>query len=103
MQMAQRWGNRFFSNNELSRGAVVDIPRFQKRFAALERFFQLATPKWLDDRLDKAIRRQVKDWVGSTYSDSNARTSELIGIDLAQYGYSSGGQQEAEPAAARFG
>jgi hypothetical protein len=90
MQRAQKWGNRVFSNNELSRGAWVGIPRFQRRFAMFERFFQLTTPQWLDDRLHSNISRQIKSFAGTRYAGSNLRTGALIGVDLAKYGYDVG-------------
>lgn len=90
MQYVQRWGNRFFSNNELSRGAVIDIPRFQKRFAALERAFRLVTPKGVDERLHRKANSAIKRWVGDAYASSNRTTSSLIGIDLEKYGYNLG-------------
>lgn len=97
MQLVQMWGNRFFSNNELSRGAVIDIPRFQRRIAVLERFFQLVTPQWLDDRLHASISARVRKWAGGHYADSNRRTSSLVGVNLEKYGYDVGADQAAVP------
>ena len=47
--------------------------------------------KVLRGKLNQAIetrqRRRIAEEVGDKYRASNRRTSELIGIDLAQYGY----------------
>ena len=44
-------------------------------------------PTELDRRLERRMRDAVAHAVGDYYRESNARTSELIGIDLAEYGY----------------
>jgi hypothetical protein len=44
-------------------------------------------PPRSEERTRKAMTERIRTAVGSRYRESNARTSELIGIDLAQYGY----------------
>ena len=87
MQTVQRWGNRFLSDNELSRGALLPIARFPRRFGRLERVFHAISPKWSEDMLQRRLNRHVAAFVGSYYSDSNARTSSMTGIDLQSFGY----------------
>ncbi len=87
MQLAQRWANRHFSNTELSRGGAIAIARFPRRFARLEPFFRLCTPRQVDASLHGAIERDIRAFVGAYYVESNRRTAELIDVDLGQYGY----------------
>ena len=87
MQTVQRWGNRFLSDNELSRGALLPIARFPRRFGRLERVFHAISPKWSEDMLQSRLNRHVAAFVGSHYTDSNARTSSMTGIDLQSFGY----------------
>lgn len=93
MQMVQRLGNRLFSNNELSRGAWLAIPRFPRRFGAFERVFQALTPKSLGSALYAKLGRDIHQFVGDHYAESNHRTSSLIGIDLKSYGYTVSGNE----------
>jgi len=44
-------------------------------------------PAALNRRLEERMRDTIASAAGDYYRDSNARTSELIGIDLAEYGY----------------
>jgi hypothetical protein len=36
---------------------------------------------------EERLRRQADDWAGDRYAASNARLAELIGVDLARYGW----------------
>jgi hypothetical protein len=47
------------------------------------------------------MRNAVAGAVGDYYRESNARLSELIGIDLAEYGYDLPAKQDATSAAGR--
>lgn len=87
MQITQRLGNRLLSNNELSRGAWFSIPRFPRRFGALERVFQTLTPAGLEGALYARLGKRIREFAGEHYGRSNHRTSSLIGIDLRAYGY----------------
>ena len=87
MQFVQRWLNRLFSNNELSRGALLHIPRLPRRTGRLEPLFRMLTPRAVDEALHRRILVEIDRTVAGHYAASNDRTSELIGMDLAAYGY----------------
>lgn len=87
MQQVQRPLNFLFYHNELSPGALVHVPRFHKRYARTRRAFELLSPRWLEKRLDRRLRRSIEAFVGNHYAASNARTEQLIGRSLAEYGY----------------
>jgi len=36
---------------------------------------------------EERLRRQADEWAGDRYAASNARLAELIGVDLARYGW----------------
>ena len=36
---------------------------------------------------DERLRREVDEWAGVRYAESNARLAELLGVDLARYGW----------------
>lgn len=88
MRIAQRLGNRWFSNNEASRGAILHIKRFPRRFATFTPLFRALSPKWLDPWLDGKIERKIHAMLSDSYRLSNAKTAELTGLDLARWGYS---------------
>ena len=57
---------------------------------------QFSRIRWLDENiiprrynawLKQRWQSEINYWVGNKYKASNARASQLIGIDLAQYGY----------------
>jgi hypothetical protein len=56
-------------------------------------------PRALDGRVERRMRAAIAEAVGDGYRASNARTSVLIGIDLAQYGYDSTPTADAQRAA----
>jgi hypothetical protein len=87
MQMVQRLGNRVLSNNELSRGAWLAIPRFPRRFGAFERLFQALTPDILESAFHARLGRKIDEFVGGYYHESNNRTSLLTKMNLKAYGY----------------
>ncbi|WP_457584445.1 sulfotransferase [Ensifer canadensis] len=87
MQVVQRFANRLMSNNELSRGGIVQIPRFARRFARLQPIFERLTPKAFDERLYKNIDQKIRAFVAGHYRDSNDRVIELTGLDLEKFGY----------------
>ncbi|WP_193742870.1 sulfotransferase [Sphingobium bisphenolivorans] len=87
MQLVQRRLNALFYDNELSPGALVAIPRFAPRFGAMRGLFEAFSPRRLERYLHARLRDQVEAHVGSHYAQSNWRTQELTGLDLARYGY----------------
>jgi hypothetical protein len=52
-------------------------------------------PAVLNRRLDQRMRDVIASAVGRSYRKSNARTSKLIGIDLAEFGYDVPGPRPA--------
>lgn len=87
MQLVQRFANRLMSNNELSRGGIVQIPRFARRFARLQPLFERLTPQSFDERLYRNMDRNIRAFVADHYRDSNCRVIELTGLDLKNFGY----------------
>ena len=87
MQFVQRFANRLMSNNELSRGGIVQIPRFARRFARMKPVFERLTPQSFDERLNRKIDRNIRAFVAGHYRDSNCRVMELTGLDLEKFGY----------------
>lgn len=62
--------------------------RFQKKIRnAAERW----APREVQERRQARIERYISELIGDRYGESNRRTSELIGIDLAAFGYSRAG------------
>ena len=67
-----------FNENNVKRG------KLKKRLTWLDTHVIPASYNmWLKQRWQS----EIDYWVGNKYKASNARTSQLIGIDLAQYGY----------------
>jgi hypothetical protein len=87
MQVMQRFANRLMSNNELSRGGFVHIPRFARRFGRLEPIFKRLIPSSWDTRLYSDMNRDIRAFVGDYYRDSNRRVGVLTGVDLGRFGY----------------
>ncbi len=91
MQTCQRHINRIFSDNQLSRQALVPCTRLARGFRRLQPAFDLVTVESWDRRLRRRQLDVIEAAVGDCYGESNRRTSELIGVDLADYGYFCGG------------
>jgi len=70
-----------------SSAEVLSLPFLAFQFAATQRLFQFLTPRQLDEALNRRLSRLVREFVGSHYTEKNARTSSLIGIDLKTQGY----------------
>lgn len=87
MQFCQRYINRFFSDNQLSRRPILPLSRLARGFRRLEPVFNLLVSERWDRHLRSRQLDVVKDVVGSRYGESNRRTSELVDVDLARYGY----------------
>lgn len=88
MQLVQRPLNMLFYHNDFSPGALIHIPRFNKRFAKYFRpVFQLLSPRFVDRWILDRQRRRIEKLVGDRYAGSNRRTQELIGLPLAEFGY----------------
>lgn len=93
MQVVQRPLNMLLYHNELSPGALLHIPRFHKRYARLRPLFAALSPGFLERRLDARLRHVIGAHVGGFYAESNARTQDLIDVDLAALGYMVGGRR----------
>jgi hypothetical protein len=87
MQYVQRPLNYLVNRNELSDGALIHIPRFARRFGRLRAAFDMVSPATLERRLRSGLRKRISDHVGEHYEESNRRTEQLTGLDLAQFGY----------------
>lgn len=87
MQYVQRWLNRYFSDNELSRGALLHVPKLPRRFARFEPIFKVATPRRLDNWLHDRILTRISESCGDQYVRSNGRTVSITGLNLKDYGY----------------
>lgn len=87
MQICQRYINRFFSDNQLSRQALVPCTRLARGFRRLEPVFKGLTGERWDQRQRKRQLDVIKEAIGQRYGPSNRQTSELINVDLADYGY----------------
>jgi hypothetical protein len=44
-------------------------------------------PEGIAARIERGMRSRIASLVGDRYGESNVRTSELIGLDLAAFGY----------------
>ena len=79
----------FGERNSLNLHSLFPTGRFER--TAFNGFKMLGVfnvaPKPLRNHLDKNLITQVAQLVGYRYTDSNRQTSQLIGIDLATYGY----------------
>lgn len=87
MQLVQRPLNMLFFHNDLSPGALFHIHRFHLRFKQWRPFFDVISPKFLDDWILDRQRRTVREVVGERYAKSNRRTQDLTGISLGELGY----------------
>mgnify|MGYP003632450845 FL=1 len=87
MQAVQRPLNAVFYHNELSPGALFHIKRFHKRYARLTPLFMAISPKFLERRLDQNMQKRIEQHVGSYFGESNARTQQLTGLSLSEFGY----------------
>lgn len=93
-----RLGNRLFNRNQLGPGALFPWPPAARLAHRLALAAGRTTPRFIQRRLEGRYRNYIGRTVGPYYAASNRRTSELIGIDLSQYGYDCVGQA-GEPVA----
>jgi hypothetical protein len=88
MQMLQRPLNMLFFHNDLSPGALIHIPLFNKRYTKyLRPIFELLSPRLVDEWILRRQRQIIDDIVGNRYAQSNRRTQELTDLPLSEYGY----------------
>jgi len=67
----------------LSPAAPLYVRDHERRFERLDR----GVPRRLSARRDHCERGAIAEAVGDRYAESNRRTAELIGRDLASMGY----------------
>ncbi|HZR91584.1 MAG TPA: sulfotransferase [Gaiellaceae bacterium] len=82
---ARRWLNLIGVRSDLNPAPPLASPLFWRLGKRIDRA-ALAPPQAVA-REEAKLRRTVEEAVGDRYVDSNRRTAELIGIDLASYGW----------------
>ncbi|HRO15916.1 MAG TPA: sulfotransferase, partial [Paracoccus sp. (in: a-proteobacteria)] len=86
-QVLQRQVNRRLSMSELSPGRGLPLANARRRFGALSRHFNPRLTAGLDSLLEKRMKRLIESRFAGSFAESNCRLSEMIGQDLARYGY----------------
>ncbi len=71
------------------------LPAVAKLIEGLDRNLPAAWGRFFDRRMVSEIEAKV----GHRYTDSNERTADLIGLDLARYGYCTRSESRTEPPA----
>jgi hypothetical protein len=87
MQSATRLINRFVFRSQLSPHGFIEARRGKSPVEVFRPFFDLLGRSFIERRMEARLRSQVEEAVGHRYAQSNRTTSELIGTDLAAYGY----------------
>lgn len=87
-QILQRHVNRL-SMNELSPGRGFPLGSARRRFGGLSRHLGPKLTSNIDSRLEARMKRVIAHRFAGHFADSNSRLSEMIGFDLADYGYES--------------
>jgi hypothetical protein len=80
---AMRMTNRFFGLDNVNPCAWRCSPTLRRLYHRLDR----ALPKRLGMWYERRNARIISQRVGSCFAESNRRTSEMIGMDLSEYGY----------------
>lgn len=63
------------------------IDRAQKMAIRIVTHMGRFVPRFIDDRIERKLREQVEGRYNGIFSESNATTSKLIGVDLKSLGY----------------
>ena len=87
LQSISRILNSLFYQNQLSNSALITSKSLPKLLHTCEQLLNPLIPKFIEKYLSQKMRNLIREYVGSYYSQSNVRTSKLIGIDLAKYNY----------------
>jgi hypothetical protein len=82
---ARRWLNRLGVRSDLNPAPLLASPAFWRLGKRIDRV-SLA-PRQAVAREEEKLRRTVEEVVGDRYVESNRRTAELIGVDLAAFGW----------------
>ncbi len=83
---AKRWFNLLFVTGPQNPGCLIPIGEnrvFTAAFCLADRLVPGFVRTWSDRRMLRRIRAAA----GDCYRESNARTAEMAGLDLAAYGY----------------
>lgn len=86
-QVLQRHVNRALSMNELSPGRGLPLGNARRRFGSLSRHLSPRLSAGLDARLEAGMKRLIETRFADSFGESNSRLSEMIGINLGDYGY----------------
>jgi hypothetical protein len=86
-QVLQRQVNRRFSMNELSPGRGMPLANARRRFGGLSRHLGLRLTAGLDARLEARMKRLIENRFADNFGESNSALSEMMGINLGDYGY----------------
>lgn len=83
----KRQANRLFVRDGLNPAPFLERPGSNKPLHRAARRIDELAPKTLIERYEARRRSQAEELVGDRYAKSNAKTSDLIGIDLRAHGY----------------
>lgn len=86
-QVLQRRVNSWFSQNELSPGRGLPLAQARRRFGGLSRHLAPRLTAGLDARLESRMKRLIATRFADSFGESNSALSEMMGIDLGNYGY----------------
>ena len=87
MQTAARLVNRFIFRSQLSPHGLIEARRGKSPVEAFRPAFDILAQSFIERRMNDRLREQVEEAVGHRYAKSNRITSDLIGTDLAAFGY----------------
>ncbi len=79
--------NLFLLRDTTNPAGWIEDPRVHRRVRRAFESFDRFVPSFLNAPLERRLRARVERDVGDRYRESNRATSELIGVDLARYGY----------------
>jgi sulfotransferase family protein len=81
--------NRFTPRTELDPAPVAEWERAERLAQRLKKtdLLNRRGTRTLATRAEESLRRTVYEAVGERYAESNRRTAELTGLDLAAYGW----------------
>jgi hypothetical protein len=100
MQSFLAFLNRWFSRSELNPGGWMQVSQLGRRFERTRAVFDWVIPSALERRLQRKRRLMIQSLVGEGFAESNARTCDLIGLDLGQFGYACAPRLEPKPVVA---
>ena len=66
---------------------LMNSAAIRRKYSRIRRLDENIIPSRYNAWVKQRWQSEINYWVGNKYKASNARASQLIGIDLAQYGY----------------